>query len=108
MQALLAKGASLDAANAAGITALINAAFFGHDAVVQLLLQRGANARAVDKKRRAALHWAALNDHDAVRPFECIAFAILCLPAAQVGKKRCIDMYAKRAPKQGRRAASRF
>ena len=84
MQALLAQGASLDAANTAGITALINAAFFGHDPVVQLLLQRGANARAVDKKRRAALHWAALNDNDAVRTFDYSLFAILCLPAGRV------------------------
>ncbi len=67
VQALLARGASLEAANRAGITALIGASFFGHDPVVQLLLQRGANARAVDIKRRSALHWAALNDNELVR-----------------------------------------
>ncbi len=80
MQVLLARGASLDAANRAGITALINAAFFGHDPVVQLLLQRGANARAVDQKRRAALHWAALNDNDAVRTIS----VLLCLAGGRI------------------------
>ena len=67
-QELLAKGAAVDAANGAGVTSLIAAAFFGHEPVVRGLLRRGADARAAAAAdRRTALHWAAANDHDAVR-----------------------------------------
>ena len=66
-QALLARGAAVDAANAEGITALISSAFFGHEPVVVQLLQRGADAHtAARRNRRTALHWAAMNDHDTV------------------------------------------
>ena len=46
----------------------MSSAFYGHTDVVSQLLRRGANARAADKRKRNALHWAAMNDHDAVRP----------------------------------------
>lgn len=69
VEALLERGARTDAANKSGITALISAAFYGHKPVVVKLLQRGANARLVDAKKRAALHWAALNNNDAVQPW---------------------------------------
>ena len=45
----------------------MSSAFYGHTDVVSQLLRRGANARAADKRKRNALHWAAMNDHDAVR-----------------------------------------
>lgn len=67
-QALLDGGGGIDLANEAGITALMSCAFYGHDAVVAQLLARGANACSADRRRRTALHWAAMNDHDAVMP----------------------------------------
>ncbi len=67
MQVLLDSGGAIDLANEAGITALMSSAFYGHDPVVSQLLQRGANARSADKRKRTALHWAAMNDHDQVR-----------------------------------------
>ena len=45
----------------------MSSAFYGHSDVVSQLLRRGANARAADKRKRNALHWAAMNNHDAVR-----------------------------------------
>ncbi len=67
MQVLLDSGGAIDLPNEAGITALMSSAFYGHDPVVSQLLQRGANARSADKRKRTALHWAAMNDHDQVR-----------------------------------------
>jgi hypothetical protein len=66
LQALLDRGGAIDLTNDAGITALMSSAFYGHDAVVAQLLRRGANARTTDKRKRTALHWAAMNDHDQV------------------------------------------
>ncbi len=66
VQALLDRGGTIDLANEAGITALMSSAFYGHDAVVAQLLRRGANARTADKRKRTALHWAAMNDNDQV------------------------------------------
>lgn len=40
MEALLEMGAAVDLSNAAGITPLINSAFFGHKPAVELLLRR--------------------------------------------------------------------
>ena len=66
VQVLLDRGGAIDLANEAGITALMSSAFYGHDPVVSQLLQRGANARFADKRKRSAVHWAAMNDHDQV------------------------------------------
>jgi ankyrin len=70
VQALLGRGARVDAANKSGVTALHAASFYGHEPVVVKLLQCGANARLLDARKRAALHWAALNDQDAVKPYD--------------------------------------
>lgn len=65
-QALLDGSGAIDLANEAGITALMSSAFYGHDAVVAQLLRRGADAATADKRKRTALHWAAMNDNDQV------------------------------------------
>ena len=45
---------------------LSHAAENGHERVVQLLLDRGAEPNMVDKSGRSALLWAVLNEHQAV------------------------------------------
>ena len=47
-----------------GITALIAAAYNGHERVVDLLLQRGAEVNLQDSKGRTALMKAAYSNHD--------------------------------------------
>jgi hypothetical protein len=44
------RGCPIDAANAAGHTALHAAAFWGADAIVRFLVERGADVDATDKK----------------------------------------------------------
>ncbi|MFM8525246.1 MAG: ankyrin repeat domain-containing protein [Cyanobacteriota bacterium] len=57
---LLAEGASVDAADAAGDRPLIIAAYLGHTEVLELLLAAGADLTVVDPGMRAtALHAAA-------------------------------------------------
>jgi Ankyrin repeats (many copies) len=41
------------------LTALDRAAARGHEAVVRLLLEKGANVAAKDHRKRTALQWAA-------------------------------------------------
>ena len=49
-----------------GWTPLSWAAGNGHEAVVRLLLKKGADATAEDKEGQTALHWAAGSGHEAV------------------------------------------
>lgn len=49
-----------------GREALWYAAFRGHEAVVRLLLDRGASPSAKNKDGMTALHWAAIGRHEAV------------------------------------------
>ncbi len=49
-----------------GYTPLLWAARYGHDAVVQLLLEKGADLEAKDKDGWTPLLWAAENGHNAV------------------------------------------
>ena len=44
----------------------MNAAVGGHDAIVSILLDRGANIDAVDGFKRTALIWAAKEGHEKV------------------------------------------
>jgi len=54
----------LNRQNAEGMTPLMCGAFFGHEEVVRLLLNKGADPWAADKEsRRTALHFAALRGH---------------------------------------------
>ncbi|KAF7510901.1 hypothetical protein GJ744_005731 [Endocarpon pusillum] len=64
---LLKKGASISAKyGVEGVTAFYEAAFAGHEAVVQLLLDPGAEVDAKTDSRRSALHYAALVGHEKV------------------------------------------
>ncbi|PVH74235.1 hypothetical protein DL98DRAFT_658902 [Cadophora sp. DSE1049] len=49
-----------------GMTALVWAARGGHEAVVRLLLEKGANVEAKGDYKRTALVWAAWGKHEAV------------------------------------------
>jgi ankyrin repeat protein len=53
------EGESLDKQDALGVTALMTAAWHGNDAIVSLLLQRGADPLIVDNGGRNALVYAA-------------------------------------------------
>ena len=63
VEALLAKGADVQARDTHGSTALLDATFGGHDAVVEALLARGADVQAKDNHGRTALMWASWNGH---------------------------------------------
>ena len=58
---LLAKGANPNVKNKLGGTALMWAASYGHDELVQLLLAKGADARIKDVDGVTAGGWAAKN-----------------------------------------------
>lgn len=63
---LLAGGADPNAAHAeVRVTLLMFAAYSGHDAVVQILLDKGARANAKDAAGASAADWAAQNGHQA-------------------------------------------
>jgi TonB family protein len=64
---LSASGSSIvDASDDAGWTALMHAGSAGHDAVVRVLLDAGADVRLRNKAGETALHLAAQNGHTAV------------------------------------------
>ena len=58
VRALIAGGARVNARDADGNTALMTAAFKGHDDVVEALLAAGAEPRLADKQGRVAADWA--------------------------------------------------
>lgn len=63
--ALISRGADVNAPDLAGQTALMYAASRGHDAVVRLLLENGADVRGADKRGHTALLLAAGSGHAA-------------------------------------------
>ena len=67
VQALLAKGAELNAKNNDGVTALIVASGNGHLDVVQALLAKGADVNAKDNNGWTALDAAAAGGHAEIR-----------------------------------------
>ena len=58
----LAAGARIDAGDAAGRTALMWAAFHGHEPILRVLIDAGADVNARDRRGRTALMWAAFAD----------------------------------------------
>ena len=52
--------ANLDIGDRSGKTALHHAAYNGHLEMLSLLLVKGANVKAIDKREKTALHLAAL------------------------------------------------
>ncbi|KAI5460980.1 hypothetical protein BGZ63DRAFT_455093 [Mariannaea sp. PMI_226] len=48
------------------LTDLMVASHYGHDAIVKLLLDKGANIEAVDKYKETPLSWAIENGHEAI------------------------------------------
>ena len=63
---LLAGGADANAAHAeVRVTPLMFAAYSGHDAVVQLLLDKGARPNLKDAAGASAADWASQNGHQA-------------------------------------------
>ncbi len=58
-EALIAHLAHLDIGDRSGKTALHHAAYNGHLDMVSLLMLKGANVKAVDKREKTALHLAA-------------------------------------------------
>ena len=61
-----AESADVAAAQNAGVTALIGAVFYGHEAVAKLLLDRRADMAAADNDGNTALVLAARGSHEAV------------------------------------------
>ncbi|KAM5342893.1 hypothetical protein ACJ41O_013859 [Fusarium nematophilum] len=59
-------GINIDAKDSQGQTPLSWAAARGHEAVVRLLLDRGAHTEAVDQWGRTPLSWAAVEGHEAI------------------------------------------
>ena len=56
---LMAAGASVDASDEQGKTAVQYAAYSGHASVLQMLLEGGASINATDREGATALHVAA-------------------------------------------------
>jgi ankyrin repeat protein len=56
----------IDIADKDGKTSLAVAAFFGHAAVVNSLLERGANANSQNKFGETPLHWAVTYGYEEV------------------------------------------
>ena len=64
LKLLLENGASINARDNAGRTALMYAAEHGRDELVQVLLEAGADATAQDRAGRTAWQWAEQNGHE--------------------------------------------
>jgi ankyrin repeat protein len=66
LQALVAKGASLDhQTEGTRLTALMCAAYFGHTDIVRTLLARGAKPDLKDASGASAADWASAGSHAA-------------------------------------------
>lgn len=61
VRSLIAEGMDVNAANAAGRSALMSAVFFRNRGIVRELLTEGANVNAVDAQGRSALMIAVVN-----------------------------------------------
>jgi len=79
-ETLLAKGADPDAADSAGRSALINAAWRGRTRLVALLLEDGADADLRDREGHTALAWAAINGFSDIAQSLVIAGCTVDIP----------------------------
>ncbi|KAF4316182.1 hypothetical protein BBO99_00008153 [Phytophthora kernoviae] len=77
---LIDYGASLDAINSSGMTALHYAASTGNAAFVSLLVHRGANVNQTDSRGATALHWAV---------FEGFQYTAMLLVGYKANQKIC-------------------
>ncbi len=67
VSALLAKGADPNVQNMVhGLSALMFASYFGHTAVVDVLLDKGAQIPMKDAMGASAIDWAILGEHPAL------------------------------------------
>ncbi|CAI5745163.1 unnamed protein product [Peronospora destructor] len=78
--ALIDAGASLDAMNSSGMTAMHYAASTGNAALVSLLVSRGANVNQTDSRGATALHWAV---------FEGFQYTAMLLVGYKANQKIC-------------------
>ena len=67
-----------------------DAAYNGHEAVVQMLLKAGADVKAVTKDGRTPLHEAAYNGHEAV--VQMLLKAVADVKAVDKDGKRPVDL----------------
>jgi len=63
---LIAYGASVEAENSYGLTPLMMASAYGHEAICRLLIARGASVEAKNNYERTALTFAAQEGHEGV------------------------------------------
>lgn len=77
---LIDSGASLDAINSSGMTALHYAASTGNAAFVSLLVHRGADVNQTDSRGATALHWAV---------FEGFQYTAMLLVGYKANQKIC-------------------
>jgi tetratricopeptide (TPR) repeat protein len=72
MEVLLGQGVVIDLQDEEGFTALRWAAFKGHSAIVQWLLDMKANPAIACHQKKTAVHWAAEQKQNTVETFEQI------------------------------------
>lgn len=93
LSALIAGGASLEGCDESGTTPLIYATCRGYIGIVELLLTKGAKARAVDTKGFDALHHGMIH----ATPLHFLSFAnfITAIAGVPCNIEECADLLIK-------------